>query len=226
MDDLESRWLKLKKSLPLGVNLLAVSKGHPSSSIRCLAELGQRDFGESKVQEALPKIKTLSDMDGLRWHFIGHLQANKVRSVVRSFDVIHSIHSWALAERISRISGEENLCPIVMLQVKFREDPTKYGFTQKEVLEAWPKLGNLENLKIVGLMTIAPITLGLDGCQNLFRECRDFADQLGLKDCSMGMSGDWLQATQEGATWLRLGSQVFGDRPLNVNLRRDINKDS
>ena len=209
---LSVRWRDLVDSLPVGVHLLAVSKGHPAALIRQLAELGQQDFGESRLQEALPKLEALADLKVLRWHFIGRLQANKVRAVVRSFAVIHSVDSQPLAERISRIAAEENCCPEVLLQVKLRDDPTKGGFSLEQLKQAWPELVQLPHLKIIGLMTMAPLALDLEQRQELFRECRDLADQLDLSDCSMGMSGDWPVAIKAGATWLRLGSILFGAR--------------
>ncbi len=224
---LSKRWRELINSLPKGVKLLAVSKGHPASSIRKVFDLGQFDFGESRLQEALPKIKELCECGKIRWHFIGRLQSNKVRAVIRAFDVIHSVDSIELAERISRIALEENRSPQVMIQVKFREDPTKGGFSPEELSRAWPKLTSLErkNLQIIGLMTMAPIFLGLTERRELFKECRFLADQLGIKECSMGMSSDWKEALDSGATWIRLGSLLFGARPDVVNLNTDINKD-
>ena len=218
------RLQRFSDCLPSGVQLLAVSKGHPVSAIRSLAEIGQIDFGESRLQEALPKLQSIKEMRSLRWHFIGRLQSNKVRSVVRAFDFIHSVDSLALAERISRISIEENRFPQVMLQVKFREDPTKGGFEPKQLIEIWPKLIQLPDLKVVGLMTMAPICLDLAERTNLFRDCRVLADDLNLPECSMGMSKDWQQALKAGATWLRLGSFLFGDRPNHFNSHTDITK--
>ncbi len=207
-----SRWKDLNLQLPDGVNLLAVSKGYPSISIRCLAELGQLDFGESRLQEALPKIDALNDIEFLRWHFIGRLQANKVRNVVKKFQYIHSVDSFNLAERISRISGEEKCCPKIMLQVKFREDPNKGGFAPRELVEVFPDLFDLPNIKINGLMTMCPQKLESCTPQMIFEDCRDLADRLGLVDCSMGMSGDWQEAVKAGTTWIRLGTSLFGTR--------------
>ena len=221
---LSARLRHISDCLPPGVQLLAVSKGHTVSSIRSLADCGQHDFGESRLQEALPKLNELRGITNLRWHFIGRLQANKVRSVVRSFEFIHSIDSLSLAERISRISGEEKRVPRSMLQVKFREDPTKGGFTPKVLLDNWSKLSQLSHLEIVGLMTMAPMSLGLDERRNLFTDCRTLADQLHLSECSMGMSSDWKEALQCGATWLRVGSALFGDRINHVNSHTDITK--
>jgi len=214
---------EIRYSLPNGVNLLAVSKGHGVNGIRLLASQGQVDFGESRLQEALPKLDSLKDLKDLRWHFIGSLQANKVRQVVRTFDVIHSIDSLKLAKRISRIAGEEFKKPRVMAQVKFREDPDKFGFNSNQLLDVWDEFIQLPNIDLVGLMTIAPMKLDLHQRKNLFRECRLFADKLELKDCSMGMSGDWQVAVEAGATWIRLGTALFGSR-FESQLRRDINK--
>lgn len=203
---------QLRQLLPAEVNLLAVSKGHSESSIRFFANQGQRDFGESRLQEALPKISNLADLKLIRWHFIGRLQSNKVRGVIKNFDVIHSVDSLAIGERISRISVEESCCPQVLLQVKLLEDSSKGGFSKDELLNGWPKLINLPNFEISGLMTIPPIRLELQERKRLFKECRHLADTLGLKDCSMGMSRDWEEAVEAGSTWVRIGSHLFGDR--------------
>ena len=203
---------KIKHSLPLGVNLLAVSKGHEHESIRKLYGYGQLDFGESRLQEAIPKKNHLNDLNQLRWHFVGKLQKNKVRGVIKEFEFIHSVDSLSLIERISRIAHEEKKIPNIFLQVKFRDDPQKGGFLKQELLKCWPKIVSLKNLHLIGLMTIPPISLNLDQRKDLFCECRNLANHLGLKDCSMGMSNDWEEALEVGATWIRLGSLLFGKR--------------
>ena len=203
---------KIKDSLPLGVDLIAVSKGHHSESIRKLSVYGQLDFGESRLQEALPKKNDLNDLNELRWHFVGKLQKNKVRGVIKEFDYIHSVDSLPLIERISRISQEEQKIPNIFLQVKFRDDPQKGGFLKQDLLESWPKIVSLKNIHLIGLMTIPPIALHLYQRKDLFCECRNLADHLGLKHCSMGMSNDWQEALEVGATWIRVGSLLFGKR--------------
>ncbi|QNI57564.1 conserved hypothetical protein YlmE [Synechococcus sp. BIOS-U3-1] len=213
MTEIQSRWQQLQQRLPQGVNLLAVSKMQPASAVRELAACGQIDFGESRVQEALPKQEALSDLIDLRWHFIGRLQANKVRAVVKAFSWIHSIDSMALAERSSRIALEEGRYPSVLFQVKLRSDPSKGGWDPQSLKEAWPVLRQLPGLKASGLMTMAPLELDSNERQDLFRDCRDLADELDLSQCSMGMSGDWPQAAAAGATWVRVGSALFGARP-------------
>ena len=208
---LEQRWRELQADWPTGAKLLAVSKGHPAESIRKLAGLGQLDFGESRLQEARPKQESLADLT-LRWHFIGRLQSNKVRAVVRTFSVIHSVDSLPLAERIARISQEEGHRPKLFLQVKLREDPSKGGWSMSALEESCEQLQGLSGVSIIGLMTMAPQELPLDGRIRLFQECRALADRFDLPECSMGMSGDWRQAAAAGATWLRLGSVLFGAR--------------
>ena len=202
----------IKNSLPLGVNLLAVSKGHHHESIRKLSDYGQLDFGESRLQEAIPKKIDLNDLKQLRWHFVGKLQRNKVRGVIKEFDFIHSVDSLPLLERISRISQEEEKNPSIFLQVKFKDDSNKGGFVKQDLLKSWSKIISLNNINLIGLMTIPPIALNSSQRKELFCECRQFADHLGLKDCSMGMSNDWEEAVAAGATWIRLGSLLFGKR--------------
>ena len=212
MTSIQSRWQQLSSMLPSEVNLLAVSKGHPADAIRDLVACGQLDFGESRVQEALPKQEALRDLPQIRWHFIGRLQANKVRAVVKAFSWIHSIDSLALAQRTSRIALEEQQRPTALLQVKLRDDPAKGGWEIDALKDAWPELQMLEGLQISGLMTMAPMGVAAEDRAELFRECRDLADALGLQHCSMGMSGDWREASAAGATWVRLGSVLFGPR--------------
>ena len=202
----------IKDSLPLGVKLLAVSKGHHHESIRKLSDWGQLDFGESRLQEAIPKKIDLNDLKQLRWHFVGTLQKNKVRGVIKEFDFIHSVDSLPLLERISRISKEEEKTPNIFLQVKFRDDPKKGGFLKHDLLESWPDIILLNNVNLIGLMTIPPISLNSDQRKEVFCECRNLANHLGLKDCSMGMSSDWKDSIEGGATWIRLGSLLFGKR--------------
>ena len=203
---------KIKGSLPLGVNLLAVSKGHDHESIRKLSDFGQLDFGESRLQEAITKKKYLNDLKQLKWHFVGKLQKNKVRGVIKEFNFIHSVDSLSLIERISRISKEEQKIPNIFLQVKLRDDPQKGGFLKQDILKNWSKIVSLKNIHLIGLMTIPPIALNFDQRKDLFYECRNLANHLELNDCSMGMSNDWQEALECGATWIRLGSLLFGKR--------------
>ncbi|WP_216910264.1 YggS family pyridoxal phosphate-dependent enzyme [Synechococcus sp. CCY 0621] len=211
---LEQRLQAFRAALPATTRLLAVSKGHPADLVRQAAALGQRSFGESRLQEAIAKQEALADLPDLDWHFIGRLQANKARAVLRRFGTIHSVDSLELAWRLQRIAAEEGLAPGILLQVKFRPDPAKTGFDPAEVRALGADLERLQPLRCLGLMTIAPLGLTPEARLTLFRECRALADGLGLHDCSMGMSGDWREAVTAGSTWVRLGSVLFGSRPI------------
>ena len=210
---LQQQLAALREALPAGSRLLAVSKGHPAASVRQLVALGQRSFGESRLQEAIAKQAELADLGPLDWHFIGRLQANKARAVLRQFGTIHSVDSLELAERLARIAAEEDLAPAVFLQVKLRVDPSKTGLSAPELRLLWPRLLGLASLRIVGLMTLAPQGLSGIESQALFGECAALARELGLAELSMGMSGDWPEAAAAGSTWVRIGSGLFGPKP-------------
>lgn len=199
-------------ALPATTRLLAVSKGQPAERIREAVLAGQRSFGESRLQEASAKQGQLLDLGPLDWHFIGRLQANKARGVVRQFATIHSLDSLDLARRLARIAAEERLRPQVFFQVKLRPDPGKGGFEPRELLGHWQELQALEPLRPLGLMTIAPLGLQAAERRALFEDCAALARQLGLSELSMGMSGDWREAAAAGSTWVRIGSGLFGER--------------
>lgn len=203
----------LRQRLPARTRLLAVSKGQPAGAIRQAVAAGQRSFAESRLQEAVGKQQELADLGPLDWHFIGRLQANKARAVLRHFGTIHSVDSLALAVRLQRIAAEEGLEPAILLQVKLRPDPAKTGFEPEELRQAWPRLQQLAPLRLQGLMTIAPLGLDADQRLGLFRDCAALAAELELTELSMGMSGDWPQAVEAGSTWVRVGSGLFGQRP-------------
>lgn len=207
------RFAALRGSLPPSCRLLAVSKGQPVEAIREAVALGQRSFGESRLQEAQAKQRLLIDLPPLDWHFIGRLQANKVRGVLRHFGTIHSLDSFPLAERLRRIAEEEGVAPVVFAQVKLRPDPGKTGFDPATLRQLWPLLAGLAPLRLEGLMTMAPQGLAPAEHLALFQECVSLARDLDIPELSMGMSGDWQQAAEAGATWVRLGSGLFGERP-------------
>ena len=205
-------YLKIKNKIPSNVNILAVSKGFKSQEIKTIQNLGQNDFGESKFQEAFEKQSILKDFKQIKWHFIGRIQSNKIRKIVQNFQYIHSVDSFEKLQKISSISYEEKKNPLIMIQVKFSDDPTKGGFNPELLMLKWTEIQKLKNITLTGLMTINP--KGLSSMENikLFKKCRSLADLLQLPDCSMGMSGDWKEAVEAGSTWLRLGSLIFGDR--------------
>ena len=204
-------YLEIKKILPKGVNLLAVSKGFKSSDIEYIQSLGQIDFGESKVQEAILKDVFQSN-NNLKWHFIGRIQTNKIRKIVENFDFIHSVDSYKKLLKISDVAIELQKKPNVFIQIKLAHDPDKAGLPYTELLANWDQIKQLKGIIINGLMTINP--KGLNAKQNfeLFKKCRLIADKLELPHCSMGMSNDWEEAIKAGSTWIRLGSLIFGKR--------------
>ena len=207
-----ANYLKIKNKIPLNVNILAVSKGFKSQEIKTIQNLGQNDFGESKFQEAFEKQLILKDLKEINWHFIGRIQKNKIRKIVQNFRYIHSVDSFEKLQRISNISSEEKKNPLIMLQVKLSDDPTKGGFNPELLMTKWREIKELKNITLTGLMTINPKGLSSKENLELFKKCRSLADSIQLPDCSMGMSGDWEEAIEAGSTWLRLGSLIFGDR--------------
>ena len=207
-----SNFLKIKNKIPDNVNILAVSKGFKSHEIRIINNFGQNDFGESKFQESFQKKNSLTDLEQIKWHFIGKIQSNKIRKIVQNFQYIHSVDTYEKLEKISKTSLEEMKNPLIMLQVKLRDDPNKGGFNPEFLLDKWEEIQELKNINLRGLMTINPKGLSSKENSDLFKKCRSLADSLLLPDCSMGMSGDWEEAIGAGSTWLRLGSIIFGER--------------
>jgi len=207
-----SNYLKIKNKIPSNVNILAVSKGFKSQEIKTIQNLGQNDFGESKFQEAFEKQLILKELKQINWHFIGRLQSNKIRKIVQNFRYIHSVDSFEKLQKISNIAREEQKYPLLMLQVKFSDDPTKGGFNPDFLILKWREIQDLKNISLTGLMTINPKGLTSKENSELFKKCRSLADSLQLPECSMGMSGDWEEAIDAGSTWLRLGSLIFGAR--------------
>ena len=195
------------------VELVAVSKTHPPESIREVAEAGQVVFGESRVQEARAKISLLASR--LRWHFIGHLQKNKIRAALPCFELFHGVDSL---EQFQRIADEEGQRPKVLLEVNVAGEATKFGFKPEALeaqMEAIVALGRLE---VAGLMAMAPFAPEAENSRPYFRQLRELRDRLereagvGLPQLSMGMSGDYVVAVEEGATLVRVGSAIFGTR--------------
>lgn len=219
MSQIAERVASLKAQLPPSVQLIAVSKNHPAAAIREAYAAGQRHFGENRVQEAIAKQAELTDLPDLTWHLIGQLQSNKARKAVEHFDWIHSVDSWALAERLDRIARELGRSPQICLQVKLRPDPSKTGWELAELLTALPQLAQLQHLQLRGLMVIPPLGLSAEATQAVFQDARGLAAEirkqeprLPLTELSMGMSSDWPLAIAEGATWIRVGTQLFGSR--------------
>ena len=202
---------------PSSVRLVAVSKTHPAAAVAAAAAAGQRIFGESRVQEAREKIPACPP--ALEWHFIGHLQKNKVRQALPLFNFFHSIDSSALAEAMNRIAGETGSVVQGLLEVNVSGEETKHGFTPAQLREELSALLQLPHLQLRGLMTMAPYSDNPEEARPVFRALRALRDELQtahahpLPELSMGMSGDFVPAIEEGATLVRIGSSIFGARP-------------
>jgi len=195
---------------PDEVTLVAVSKTVQASAIEAAFNAGVRDFGESRVQEAKPKIEQLQKLKpDITWHMVGHLQTNKARTAADIFDIIHSVDSLKLAETLNDCSPRR--LPI-LIQINVSAEASKGGFTLPEVNEAISQIGRLPNLEIQGLMTIAPWVDNAEEVRPIFRQMRQLRDALGLRHLSMGMSDDFEVAIEEGATLVRIGRAIFGER--------------
>jgi pyridoxal phosphate enzyme (YggS family) len=220
-DRIADRIAAIRQTLPACVKLIAVTKQVSPAAMRAAYAAGIRDFGESRVQEAEVKQAELADLKDLSWHLIGHLQANKAQKALQLFQWIHSLDSLKLAQRLDRLAASLPEKPKAFLQVKLLPDPTKYGWSSEELMGDLAELNQCQSLKICGLMTIAPTGLSNDELLNLFQNTAQLADaiqnqhwpQIQMQELSMGMSGDYPLAVQAGATMIRLGRVLFGDRP-------------
>jgi len=198
------------------VELVAIAKTHPAEKVREAVEAGQTLFGESRVQEARAKIPELSS--NIRWHFVGHLQKNKVRQALPLFEMIHSVDSLALAQDINRIAEEEGLYPRVLLEVNVAGEGSKFGFGPANLREQMEALLALPRLSIEGLMCIPPLAVESEDSQKFFVQVRELRDSLEkefnmkLPQLSMGMTQDFPIGIQEGATLVRVGTAIFGER--------------
>ncbi|MCH7488987.1 MAG: YggS family pyridoxal phosphate-dependent enzyme [Chloroflexi bacterium] len=195
------------------VTLVGVSKGVSARSVAEACAAGLTDVGENRVQEAAAKIPAVRALLGTHsqptWHLIGHLQTNKAKTATRLFDILHSVDSLRLAQALSRRANER--LP-VLLEVNVAQDAAKFGFAPEEVTSALAAIAALPNLDVRGLMTIAPLTDDPETSRPFFRRLRELRDTLGLADLSMGMTGDFEVAIEEGATMIRVGRAIFGPR--------------
>jgi pyridoxal phosphate enzyme (YggS family) len=198
------------------IQLVAISKTYDAEKVREAVEAGHTLFGESRVQEARVKIPELPS--SLRWHFVGHLQKNKIRHALPLFEMLHSVDSLALAEDINRIAEEEGLHPRVLLEVNVAGEGSKFGFCSDKLREQMEALLSLPRLSILGLMTIPPIAEEAQASRNFFVQLRELRDRLqtefrvDLAQLSMGMTQDFAIAVEEGATLVRVGTAIFGER--------------
>jgi pyridoxal phosphate enzyme (YggS family) len=206
------------------IELVAISKTHESEKVRAALDAGQQIFGESRVQEARAKIPLLPS--SARWHFVGRLQKNKIRHALPLFELFHSVDSIELAREMNRIADEEGLRPRVLLEVNVAGEGSKIGFAPDSLRTEMEALLELPRLTIEGLMTIPPLAPEAEASRKYFAALRDLRGELAAQfqvsfpHLSMGMSGDFPVAIEEGATLVRVGTAIFGKR-TPVRLRRE-----
>jgi pyridoxal phosphate enzyme (YggS family) len=197
------------------VELVAISKTHDAAKVREAIEAGQTLFGESRVQEARVKIPELPS--NLRWHFVGHLQKNKIRHALPLFELIHSVDSLALAQELNRVAEEDGLHPRVLLEVNVAGEGSKFGFGPDRLRAEMESLLAFSRLSILGLMTIPPLAEEAEASRKYFVQLRELRDRLqmefhvDLAQLSMGMTQDFAVAVEEGATLVRVGTAIFGE---------------
>ena len=204
------------------VRLIAVSKTKPVSMLQEVYRAGIRDFGENKVQELLEKIPQLPS--DIRWHMIGHLQRNKVKYIVDKVAMIHSVDSLALAEEISREAVKKGVCVDILMEVNVAEGASKFGVSVEEAPELAESISRLPGICLKGLMTIAPYTEQQEDNRCIFRKLSRLAvdiqekniDNVDMHLLSMGMTGDYAVAIEEGAVYIRVGTGIFGERNRKV----------
>jgi len=233
--DLAARFANVKARLaaaaekcgrnPEEVTLIAISKTHPASVIKELIGLGATDLGENRVQEAETKIPEVGQDEAAearpRWHLVGHLQANKARRALSLFDVIHSLDSIDLAQRLDRLCAELGRASLpLLIQVDLGHEETKSGVDEKELPQLAETVQQLERLELVGLMTLPPFFEDPKQARPYFRKLRELRDELARQgafgerggELSMGMTHDFAVAIEEGATMVRIGTAIFGER--------------
>ncbi|ABS25572.1 YggS family pyridoxal phosphate-dependent enzyme [Anaeromyxobacter sp. Fw109-5] len=204
-----ARLAALRADLPAGVTLVAVSKTQPAAAIREAYEAGQRDFGENYAQEWREKADALADLPELRWHFIGALQTNKVKYLAGRVAYVHTVDREELARELSRRFAQKGAVARVFVEVNTGGEASKAGCAPGEVPALAAAIRDLPSLELVGVMGIPPPE---DDPRPHFRALRALRDALGVRELSMGMSGDWRVAVEEGATFVRIGSAIFGAR--------------
>lgn len=218
MNTVKENFIKIKEDIaPYTPNIIAVTKYFDESKIVEAYEAGLRDFGESKVLEAIEKIQKLPQeiRNNSKFHLIGHLQSNKVRKAVGNFDYIHSVDSLKLAKMISEEALKKKVEQKILLQINNANEEQKSGFSIDEIFKEFDKLKSLEGIKLVGLMNMAPFGLEKQDLLNLFKDIVKLRDKLEkkfgceLKEISMGMSGDYKEAVVAGATMIRIGRKLF-----------------
>lgn len=201
------------------ITLIAVSKTFPYNIVEKAALEGIKDFGENYVQDFLQKYDKLLQYQ-LRWHFIGHLQTNKIKYIYDKIFMLHTLDSLKLAEKLNKKVAQEGKSLNVLIQVNIGKEPNKHGILEEELESFLEKIENYKNLKVSGLMTIPPYFEELEAVRPLFRKMKMLLDKFSkfnnsniqLRELSMGMSHDFKVAIEEGATMIRIGTSIFGER--------------
>jgi hypothetical protein len=204
---------------PRTIKLVAVTKTVPASRIAEAVRAGAADFGENYVQEAQKKIEALAD-ERISWHFIGHLQSNKAKYVVRYFDLVHSVDSLKLAKELDRRAAGIDKIQKILVQVNVSGEATKSGVEADKALELVTRIAPLKNLAVCGLMTMPPYFNAPEKVRPYFRALKSLQDlirsrdipHVNMEELSMGMTGDFEAAIEEGATMVRIGTAIFGER--------------
>jgi PLP dependent protein len=204
---------------PSSIRLVAVSKTFPIEAIREAYAAGQREFGENRVQEALEKIAAGGDLE-IRWHLLGHLQTNKTKKAAPAFSTIHSVDSVELLQKIDVAAADAGRTPELLIQVDLADEATKFGLTPADVPPLFDAAARCRAAGIVGLMTLPPIPESPEDARPWFRRLRELRDQWlaagvppsMLAELSIGMSGDFEVAIEEGSTMVRIGTAIFGSR--------------
>lgn len=208
---------------PEEVSLIAVSKTKPVPMLQEAYDAGCRDFGENKVQEIMDKIDRLPS--DIRWHMIGHLQTNKVKYIVGKVFLIHSVDSLHLAEAISKEAVKQNTTVNILIEVNVAKEDTKYGAMAEDTVSLVEKIALLPGISVKGLMTIAPYVENPQENRQYFVKLKQLAvdikskniDNVHMDILSMGMTGDYMVAIEEGATYVRVGTGIFGERQYGLN---------
>ncbi len=204
------------------VRLIAVSKTKPVEMLQEAYDLGCRDFGENKVQELVAKYEMLPK--DIRWHMIGHLQRNKVKYIVDKVYLIHSVDSLRLAEEISKEALKKNVTVSILVEINVAEESTKFGTTSSEAVSLVEEIAKLPNILVKGLMTIAPYVENPEENRYVFTKLKQIyvdiihknIDNVSMEELSMGMTGDYEVAVTEGATYVRVGTGIFGERQYTI----------
>jgi len=206
---------KIIKEIPKGVSLVGVSKTKTVMEIKDAIDAGVKIIGENKVQEALHKYTMLKDYFEdykVEYHYIGKLQSNKVNKVVGKFDLIQSVDSYRLAEKINRRAEKQGIVQDILLQVNIGEEEQKIGFSEFDICSEYEKISQLKNIKVRGLMCLPPYFEDPEKTRPYFKKMNKIFHKLHLEILSMGMSNDYMIAIEEGSNMVRIGTKIFGER--------------